>query len=416
MWIPIRKVVAFVSSSFFLLLLLLLLPSFATSTSSSSGGQSLRQDNANDQRALQPLVWQNITVDTFDNGSSSSWGSYSSGGSQAKLESKTFFRGIFPSTFSAVVQDKRSPPDSSFFHVNFHDVSLYDDLKISFWMYSLNMKNVEHQFLVEYSMTANGPWYPVQTIDRFQNGVPVERIVIFSASNQNVQGMSAVKLRFRCKGNDSKTKVYVDQIRFQGHLAPPAAPTPSPTLPLTRDEICPIDRLYPPSKYEIFPYIPPKVVLGVEDDLSEISSLVFSNQTDTDGSLYAYVASDKNQFSIKVIRFQRHPQTGLVVMGTATTVATYALNIHYSNSDWEDISLGPCSSAPNADTCIYVGDFGNNNRGGTYVQRHVLKIHKFPEPRFHGSTPKSLESVQVTTILYRYAAPGFTESTFYDGT
>lgn len=401
-----------------LLSLLLLFPSVLLPphvAATSGDGQSLRRERNKEQRVLFPLQWQDITFDTFEAGSTATWGSYRSGGSQAKLESKTFFKGVFSSTFSAVVQDKKTPPDSSFFHSNFYDVSTYDDLKVSFWIYSLNMKNVEHQFLVEYSTATSGPWYPLHTIDRFQNGVPLEQIITFSGANRNVQEMSAIKLRFRCKGKDSKTKVYVDQIRFQG-LAPPPPPTPAPTLPLTRQDICPVDRVYPPSKYEILPYAPLSTTSGVEDDLSEISSLVFSDQTDAQGNLYAYVASDKNQFSIKVIRFQRHAATGLVVMGTGTTVATYALNVHYTNSDWEDISLGPCSSAPNAETCIYVGDFGNNDRGGTYVQRKVLKIHKFPEPRFQASTPQNLSNVGVTTILYNYAAPGFTETTFYDGT
>jgi hypothetical protein len=478
------------------------------------------EGTASEQRGLMPSSWAEITFDTFeDGGGIETWGSYEAGGGQARLEDKSHFDGIFASTFSAVVRDDKAPPDSSFFHKDSHDVSLFDDLKIHFWFYSDHMKDFEHEFLIEYSTEAGGPWNIVETINRFSDKVPLEKTITFSidAPEIDVQSMSGIKLRFRCDGKDSKTKVYVDQIRFEGHLAdiepspgpsvtpsatptrfpsaspssnpspkpskvpsavPTAAPssepsfkdptskpstnpsvtptmlpssspsvapstvssqqpsnspapslapsaTPSsgptldpsasPTDTLTRDDICPVDRLYPPSKYEILQYTPEVSTSGVEDDLAEISSLTFSDQTDEEGNLYAYVASDKNQFSIKVIRFQRHAETGQVVMGNATTVATYALDVHYSNSDWEDISLGPCSSASNTPTCLYIGNFGNNNRGGGYVQRSVLKIFKFPEPIWWTTTgPSDLLDVPVTTIMYRYAAPGFNESVYYD--
>jgi hypothetical protein len=135
--------------------------------------------------------------------------------------------------------------------------------------------------------------------------------------------------------------------------------------------------------------------------------------------LYAYVASDKNQFSIKVLKFPPPASSGTgprtVVKGSISTVATYALKVPFNNADWEDISLGPCDDSATSITCLYIGNFGNNNRGGGYVQRSVLEIFKFPEPIFQGSTPKSMANIPVTTISYRYAAPGFSESTKYDG-
>jgi len=185
------------------------------------------------------------------------------------------------------------------------------------------------------------------------------------------------------------------------------------TISSSTDTMCPIDRLYPPYKHQILPYDPPSTTNGVEDDLSEISGLIFSNQTDSQGSLYAYAASDKNQFSLKVIQFSRSSQTGTPILKSGVTVATYALDTNYSTSDWEDLSLGPCSGALSAPTCIYVGDFGNNNRGAPYVQRTVLRVLKFQEPQFSGSTPTSLVKVPVTTILYKHG-PGWNSTLRYD--
>jgi hypothetical protein len=50
--------------------------------------------------------------------------------------------------------------------------------------------------------------------------------------------------------------------------------------------------------------------------------------------------------------------------------------------------------------CIYVGNFGNNNRGGGYVQRvDALQIFKFPEPAF---PPTNRSGIPVATIVYDY--------------
>ena len=105
---------------------------------------------------------------------------------------------------------------------------------------------------------------------------------------------------------------------------------------------------------------------GVDDDLNEISYIAFSEQTDSSGARYAYAASDKEQFSLKVLKFTEN-DVGQHFHGAGTVVATYTLNLSaYSNDDWEDISLGPCtdsnvdSAYSTTDTCIYIGNFGNN--------------------------------------------------------
>jgi hypothetical protein len=387
------------------------------------------------KRELTPVTWDVISYDNFEIGS---WGNYRSGGSEALLESSGVFNSRFTSTTSAIVRDDILPPktSSTFVHTYAYDVTAYDDLNINFFYYTESMTSGKHKFFVEYS-NDNTNWRTVDLISTFRNKVPLERTVSFSAAAIDVASMSLIKIRFRCQGKDRTTRVLVDNIRFEGRVALAATPTvPSPTVPpavtsppvppvifpppvapMSGAAVCPIDRLYPPSKYEILPFSPFTMSPAfVEDDLSEVSSLAFSDQTDAEGNVYAYAASDKNQYSLKVIRFARQSSNGKVIQSSATTVAFYTLDVHFSNSDWEDISLGPCSGSSTAETCIYIGDFGNNARASPdpYVQRTVMRILKFPEPRFQGSTPASLSRVPVTTIFYRYASPGWKTTTFYD--
>jgi hypothetical protein len=195
------------------------------------------------------------------------------------------------------------------------------------------------------------------------------------------------------------------------------APSRFPTPVLTRDDICPLDRLNPPEKYSIAPFADTIAGDGVEDDLNEISSIAFSQQTDSNGAQYAYTASDKEQFSLKVLKFTDNG-IGQHFRGSGTVVATYTLNLSaFNNDDWEDISLGPCtdsnvdSAYSTTDTCIYIGNFGNNARSG-YVQRDVLKIFKFKEPIINNASPQSF-AVNVAMIQYRYG--GNFSLTYHDG-
>jgi len=187
---------------------------------------------------------------------------------------------------------------------------------------------------------------------------------------------------------------------------PSSLPSSFPTQFLDRSEICPLNKTFPAQKYHILPFPDTSGISYVEDDLSEISSLAISSLTDVHNNIYAYVASDKNQFSLKVVRFQTN-DAQQVVQGTGETVAVYQLNnTNFTNSDWEDISLGPCSGAMEDTTvCIYVGNFGNNGRGGGYVQRRELEIYKFEEPSFSGtnSTPEA-QNITVSTIVYNYSS------------
>jgi hypothetical protein len=168
-----------------------------------------------------------------------------------------------------------------------------------------------------------------------------------------------------------------------------------------------LDRRNVPAKYEILPYIDTDTTDDVEDDLAEISYLAFSEQTDENGNRFAYAASDKEQFSLKVIQFTDNVFASHL-NGLGNTVATYTLKLPAppTNDDWEDMSLGPCTdsdenSAYTTDqVCIYIGNTGNNARSN-YEQRKKLKIFKFLEPTIVNFTPEDLE-VDVATIEFEY--------------
>jgi hypothetical protein len=88
-------------------------------------------------------------------------------------------------------------------------------------------------------------------------------------------------------------------------------------------------------------------------------------------------------------------------------------NIGYTNDDWEDISTGPCTTVDNT-TCIYIGNFGNNNRDQndptkpySYKQRTELSIFKFEEPLFVGTNSTPIDQ-DITTSIITYNYSSFT--------
>jgi hypothetical protein len=218
---------------------------------------------------------------------------------------------------------------------------------------------------------------------------------VYVVTECNVTTVDEATIQLRYESKNSQTSIFVDDIQITGL-------EPAPVTVFTRSEICPVNRTYPSEKFLISPYADANLSDGVDDDLSEISSLAFTTLTDAENNLYAYVVSDKNQFSLKVIKFARSKTApGQYLTGTATTVAAYTLGVDSSvQNDWEDISLGPCMDDGNEDgVCIYVGNFGNNARGGGYDQRlNALEIFKFPEPDF----PPVDRTIPVATIKYNY--------------
>lgn len=204
-------------------------------------------------------------------------------------------------------------------------------------------------------------------------------------------------------------------------LAPSSGPSPPPVDDTrTEDDICPQGRLDPPLKYEIQPYPDTVTGDGVDDDLNEISYIAFSEQMSPDGKRYAYTASDKEQFSLKVLEFSDN-----IMGGSGVTVATYKLDVELNENgdydDWEAISLGPCTDSNSGSgvytvdqTCIYIGNIGNNRD----PKRDVLKIFKFVEPQIDTVSPQSIINppLSVTTIKYEYDTSGGFSSNTLDGT
>jgi hypothetical protein len=355
------------------------------------------------ERTLQGGTWETITYDNFE----VNFGSYTDGGSDADRASGKEAVYAHQGIWSLRLRDN-SGSSSSAYHTIGYDVTRYSALRISFWFYLRGMENNE-DFFVEYSSNNGNSWTIVKAYARgqgFNNGQFYQTSIDLTGPSYNLQTTTA-KLRFRCDASADDDLVYIDEILFQGFL---------PTV-LTRDALCPLDRMNPPEKYSITPYVDTIAGDGVEDDLNEISSIAFSQQTDSNGARYAYTASDKEQFSLKVLKFTNNG-IGQHFHGSGTVVATYTLNlIAFNNDDWEDISLGPCTDSNvgsaylTTDTCIYIGNFGNNARSG-YVQRDVLKIFKFKEPIINNAAPQSF-AVNVATIQYRYGDNFFL--TYNDG-
>jgi len=191
------------------------------------------------------------------------------------------------------------------------------------------------------------------------------------------------------------------------------------------EEICPRNRRYPPEKFTVAPYTDTTPGDGVQDDLNEVSYIAYSSQTDSNGHRYAYMASDKEQFSLKVVQFAHNIfDSGNYFHGHGTTVATYTLftpENKPTNDDWEDISLGPCTDMDTAhyttdQVCIYIGNVGNNLRSPK-PQRKELYIYKFVEPFIRSSGGPQDQTVPFATIGYRYGS-GFDQAVdkYYDGT
>jgi len=158
---------------------------------------------------------------------------------------------------------------------------------------------------------------------------------------------------------------------------------------------CPKNRKYPPTKYLIQPY-------EDEDgyDIGEISYIAFSSYEEN--GYYAYVASDKEQTSLKLIQFSN---------GVGNVVAILKLNLDntlspFEETDWEDVSLGPCDTKTEKE-CIYIANTGSNND-----DRDVLQILKIYEPDL-ANLDLSVEEPDVLvvdpiTVNYSYGE-GFNE-------
>ena len=75
-------------------------------------------------------------------------------------------------------------------------------------------------------------------------------------------------------------------------------------------------------------------------------------------------------------------------LATVTLAGTYAY-------DWEDMAEGPCSPT-SPQSCLYVGDIGDNSKTRTYI-----KVHRVPEPDVTlGDHTISVDDYDTMTVVY----------------
>jgi hypothetical protein len=409
--------------------------------------------------------WTIITSDDFQTG----WGHFTTieNSDDAKWDSEEGGR---------LVIGGNNGDDSSVFFSTTYDVAAFTDLRVAFVYHADGMEDDE-SFLLEYrDDPKHGTW---QVVKRYIANVD------FSNDNEKILSVvtlshiglfdltEAVNIRFRCRASMSTDKIFLDDIVFQGlaseptnatllTLSPnatstfqitpssseaPAIPfTPSPTFIVTPtnpmaapptatpsqtsmyipntslEAVCPRNRIKNPEGFEIDPFLDSNPFDGVDDDLFEVSSMAYSDQLDSNGFHYAYLASDKEQYSLKVIRFTKNNAINGIqaTNGQGMTVATYTLFTEEPlSADWEDISIGPCTNINTTayktdQKCIYIGNIGNNKRPHR-PQRKNLHIYKFVEPIIGSNGPQD-QQISFATIEFQYGT-GFNQSemVFYDG-
>ena len=151
----------------------------------------------------------------------------------------------------------------------------------------------------------------------------------------------------------------------------------------------------------------------VADVFNEVSYMKFSQQT-YNGHQVLWVGSDGPQSSIRAVDLE-----------TGEIAKSYMLDILIkSATDWETLSLGPCTSLPNSKQCLFVGDTGNNQAQLCHDQscsngRDEVFVYKFEEPDLSQSGD---DVVSVTTLALNYHHSGLPtnradcESMFVDST
>jgi len=123
---------------------------------------------------------------------------------------------------------------SSFFHKQNHDVTSYDQLRVTFSFVSAGLKSGE-RFYLEYS-SDGGQTYtivePFITSDVEGSGFRNLKIYnpVIYIDPTNVLFTNAVRLRFRCEASSNDDEVFIDDIEFAGKKTamPTLSPAPSP--------------------------------------------------------------------------------------------------------------------------------------------------------------------------------------------
>ena len=112
--------------------------------------------------------------------------------------------------------------------------------------------------------------------------------------------------------------------------------------------------------------------IALADELEEISGLALSRRnpkyywahTDSGGESALYVLTESGELKAKI-------------------------KIHGAvNTDWEDIAVGPCAKG-SEESCIYIGDMGDNLTKRTDKKVYIVKEPKLPDE----ITPQSLEAL-----------------------
>lgn len=365
---------------------------------------------------LQPVLadWTTITYDDFEDG----WGSFTEVEGAPDAERVTNSIHCFEDGNCLRIRDN-SGELSSVFQENAYDVTPYEELRISFYYRGNGMESNE-AFVVEY-LDDTLEWTVLKqyTVDvDFPDNQ--DRQDTLSIDLASLPGLTHTKIRFRNDASDNSDRVFIDNVLVEGLLSTSPTTSPSPTpMVVTADDICPRNRRYPPEKFRINPYEDTNSQDDVDDDLNEVSYIAYSSQTDSNGNPYVYMASDKEQSSLKVVSFADN-NAGSHFNGAGTVLATYTLFTDEPlNDDWEDISLGPCTHENNAhyttdQVCIYVANTGNNPRFGK-TQRRTLEIYKFVEPTIHPVDGPQNQLIDFATIRFSYG-DGFDqeEDKYYD--
>ena len=173
-------------------------------------------------------------------------------------------------------------------------------------------------------------------------------------------------------------------------------PNCASTTSVTED-LCPVDIWWSlPSKYYISP---------VGNTFNEISSVAFSSQK-YKGYRVAYMASDKQQTTLRAAYFHQDPSTGSYA---GSLLASFDLDIGTitdGEGDWESISMGPCDALSELQ-CIYIGSTGNNfahecRSNPCVAGRDVVEIYKIHEPDLSSLNPGCRFTVPTITIKISY--------------
>jgi len=182
---------------------------------------------------------------------------------------------------------------------------------------------------------------------------------------------------------------------------PTNAPISKPVISAiaTESEFCPKGRWWSlPSKYYISP---------VGNALNEVSYMAFSSQT-YKGYSVAYIASDKQQTTLRAVYFHKDLTSGNFI---GSLLASFDLDfgtITDGEGDWESISMGPCDSTSDLQ-CIYIGSTGNNLAQDCLGNpcdsgRSVVEIYKIQEPKLESLSPGDRFISKSITIQLSYKA------------